>query len=335
MVDKIGRPATSAQTGIPESTLRGWINNPPVSSPIDQVLADIESDDQHIPAQFLDNKTGSVDIWEYLRVAREVQAVADKASVGQHEARVKIETDRPVVIVPTGDWHFASYSTDHQELEDQLRYVLDTPHLYLIDLGDNIENFTAFKSVGAVINQVLPPALQKEWYKAVLTKMVSEGKILARTWSNHVEEFDERIWGGQVQEFNRLVPYLKDDGRLFLTVGDTEYKIWAKHVAPGRSIYNVNHGNKRAARFEWTEADIYVSAHTHDGPEHDVFIQDGRPKLAMKVPTTKVWSTWSRRYFGRCLPGMQGIVLHPDQHKIVPFYNVEDAVGYRDYLVSK
>lgn len=292
-------------------------------------LKDEPKDDEHVPPIFEDLHLPELDIWEAFNAIESTQEVVTKAAVGQHEARITVKTQEPIVVVPTSDWHLGSYATDHDSFQKHLRYVLSTPHLYLIDLGDNIDNFTQFKSAEAILGQALPPKVQKLLLAKILKTLVDNGKLLARCWSNHVEEFDERIFGGQNEAFNELCPYLRDDGRLFLKVGEVEYKFFVKHKFSGRSIYHVNHGNKRANRLDWPDADIVLSGDTHDGPEHDEYNYNGQPRLAMKASTFKTEDIRSRRYYGKVVPGIQGIVLFPDEKKFVGFRRVEDAISFR------
>lgn len=308
--------------GVSEATARRWAKEDAKQAPVQPT--------GHIPPVVLDKKFSELDIWQALSAMRGTQAVVHAAENGQHEVSITIQTDRPIVLVPTGDWHLGSYATDYESYERHLRYILETPHLYMIDLGDEIDNFHRFKSLEAVLNQALPPKVQKVLLEKVLAKLVDAGKILARCWGNHGEEFDERAFGGSIDRFNDLVPYLKDDGRLHLTVGETVYELFVKHNFRGSSMHHVNHGAKRALRMEWFDADILLSGHTHNGPEFDLFLAGDRHRLAMKTPAYKSHDVYSRRHYGKSQIGLMGVVLFPRQKKFIPFERVEDAVRYRD-----
>lgn len=312
-------PAAKERYGIPTPTVRHW-----------RRIYKSREAKEHVLPEFLDLKISSLSWREALTTIRQEQDLVSKADVGQHEATVKISTDDPIILVPTADWHLGSLGTDYGAFERDLDFILQTPNLYLIDVGDGIDNFHNFKSAEAVLGQAIPPKVQRLLLEKILEELVNQGKLIARTWSNHMEGFDERVFGGSIDRINELCPYLKDDGRLHLTVGETTYHIMAKHIFSGKSIYHVNQGAKRSARLEWPDADILISAHTHDGPEFDFFNYNGRKVLAAKVGTYKVNDSHARRYRGPSpTNSTQGIVLFPEMRKIVPFDDVRDAVRYK------
>lgn len=283
-----------------------------------------------IPPVFQDLKVSEMDWRDALGAIRAVQAVVRAADNGQSEARVSIDADEPIVLCPTADWHLGSLAVDYDAFEHNIDFVLGTPHLYLLSVGDDIDNFTGFRSVAAVLGQGVPPKVQKRMLGGIMDELLAAGKLVARTWGNHDADFDDRVFGGAIEAFNDRVPWLKDDGRLYLTVGGAEYNVYAKHTFPGYSYLNVNHGAKRAVRMDWPDADLLISGHTHNGPEMDHFLHDGRIRLAMKVPTVKTSDTYSKRWFGRSVSGLQGIVLFPREKRWVAFHHAEDAVLYRD-----
>jgi hypothetical protein len=324
-----GATTAAEVTGYPASTIDHWVRQ---LNRLTRTAGSLSS--SHAPVKFLDLKVSELDWRETLQAIKGTQQVVDNARLGQHDAHVSIQTAEPIVVVPSGDWHLGGYATDYETFEQDLDFILNTPHLYLVDLGDEIDNFTRFGAADAVLNQAIPPDVQKLLMTRILEALAEAGKLLARTWSNHVEGFDERVFGGNIERFNSLCPYLKDDGRLHLHVGGMEYNLLVKHSFPGSSVYNKLHGAKRATRMDWPDADIAISGHTHDGPEGEYFMLGGVTKLAVKVPTYKVNDTWSRRKFSRPTMGVQGIVLYPNEKKFVYFQHVDDAVLFRQASVK-
>jgi hypothetical protein len=292
----------------------------------------IEEEASHPSVEYLDNKISEVTPWEILDAIETMQGVVGKSGNGQHDARVKITTDEPIVLVFSGDWHLGSHATDHKSWRRDLQTIVDTDHVFVVVTGDEIDNFHGFKSVGAVLGQVIPPKLQKRLLASIFVELAKRKKIVARTWGNHLEDFDDRVFGGDVADYNDLMPYLKDDGRLYLDVGGFEYRIYVKHHFRNHSNMNKTHGAKQAVRFDWPEADIAASGHTHDGNAIEIWRHGDLEKVVVKTGAYKTDDTYSMRYFGRSTVGIPSLVLWPGERKIVPFSRLDDAIAFRDAM---
>lgn len=285
----------------------------------------------HEHPEFTDKKIARLDVWETFAAVEAMQEVVGGSGTGQHDARVSIPATEPIILLPTADWHMGSYATTHAELREYLQRVMSIPGCYLLLLGDHIDNFQAnFKSAAAVFSQVIPPQIQRRLFGKILRELVAKGKVVARTWGNHDSDFSERVAGGIDIDGEELLPYLKTMGRLYLTVGDTEYRVFASHTFPGKSYLHVGHQNKRAVRMLWPEAHIVLSGHTHSGPEHEQFWHGDQPVVSATCGTAKTDDTYSKRYYGRSRWSDQALVLHHDTMEVVPFRTLDQALIYRD-----
>jgi hypothetical protein len=335
--DQHGSRAASDKYGIPKSTINGKRRSANQAHAAahehrHDAGADLSLDAAflHQHPEFTDKKVASLDMWGMFDLIQGMQEAVGASGHGQHEARITIPTTEPVILLPSSDWHLGSYATTHAGLRDYLQRVLALDGVYLVLLGDLIDNFPAsFKSAEAVFGQVIPPNIQKRLLGRILRTLADSGKVLARTWGNH-EEMSAKIIGGDDNEYDGLMPYLKTMGRIHLTVGATEYKVFASHTFPGRSYIHGNHQHVRAVRFLWPDADLIMSGDTHRGPEHEVFLHDGRPRVAVLTGTQKTDDTYGQRYYGRSQRSEQAVVLFPDEHRMVPFNCLDDALVYRD-----
>lgn len=318
---------TSEELGVGTNTLRVWMRADEADDTPRQIPLPLE--DAHTFPEFDDKKFAKLDIWEAFDAIEKLQGVVGDSSTGQHDAKVTIQTEQPIILLPTSDWHLGSYATDYASFRKYLDLVLNTPNAYLLLLGDAVDNFPAsFKSAAAVFSQVIPPQIQHRVYTKILVELAVRGKIIARTWGNHEEMTERHGGGGADYAYDELLPYLKTMGRLRLTVGATEYKVFASHTFPGKSYLHANHQNKRAVRFLWPEADMALSGDTHQGPEHEEFIHDGRHRISVLCGTFKTDDTYSKRYYGNAQKSDQAIVLFPDRHHMVPFRCMADALIY-------
>jgi hypothetical protein len=333
-----GSPAAAERFGVPASSVRAWMRG--------ERLGDFDNRGRptegappaapqlvtpHSLPEYVDKKTRKIDVDRAFALAIEAQELVGDMGTGQGELTVKIDTDRPVTWAPSSDWHLWSYASDHRAFWAYFQKILRTPHLYGSVHGDEIDNFQAgFRSAAAVFGQIFPPHVQKHLLAGIYEQLAEAGKILFRTWGNHVEDFDDHGVGGAVDRFNEIVPFLKHEGRVHLWVGGQEYKINTKHTFPGKSYLNANHQNKRAAREDWHEAQILVSGHTHRGAEWDRFWLGDRSILALVLPTFKTNCTYSLRYYGRSRVQEPAIVLFPKEHKYVWFDDLDTALEFAD-----
>lgn len=283
----------------------------------------------HPLVEFLDKRTGRVDLDGAYDAIEAMQSLIETASSGQSECRVRIATDEPVVVWFHSDQHIGSGAVDYATLRRDQRLLLETPHVYLAVCGDEIDNFHGFRAISAILGQVVPPKFQKQMLIEYYRRLVAAAKVLWRTHGNHGEDFDDRVFGGALDAYNELLPFLRDDGRVTLEVGDQEYLIHAQHKFKGQSMYNRTHGAMRSARFAWQDAEVLVDGHTHDGPAIHQDHLNGRPRVYIKLGTYKTNDVYSKRHFGLSEAVFPCVVFFADRHHIVPFERVEDAITYR------
>ena len=254
-------------------------------------------------------------------------------------APIVIDTDTPIALCLTADWHLGSGSTDHITWRRDLDYLLSTPKLYYAILGDELENMRSFVTLQAVIAQVLPVDLQREVLRAVVGELVTQGKLLWTVWGNHGEGFDERLLGESLlNELRRKqgVPHVGGIGLIRLVVGRQTYTILATHKAKYRSSFNALHAAKRMYQMVFP-ADLVVTAHDHQ-PGHEEYNHYGMGRevglgfggtswlVACATYKTEATNDWSARNYGQAVLKRETVVFWPDEHRIEMFDNAQAAV---------
>ena len=280
-------------------------------------------------------KAESVNWREFLVHAVDGEIINEKLEYQQQKATIEIDTDKPIAIVYTADWHLGDSSTDHAAWYGDIRKVMDNDRVYMIDLGDDYQNMRSFKNLASVLNQVLTPRQQAAMIKSLVDELTSKNKLLAKIGGNHDEEFDQRIFGQALQEYlfeNTSAPIFPNRGVLHLKVGKQEYTNLLFHKSRFRSFIRPAHGAFR----EWQQsypAEVVAGAHDHI-PALEILwawassVPDGMCREIFLLKTgTYQDSEYGWRYWGTgAFPVMPVVIYYPDRHHKTPFMSLDDAL---------
>lgn len=201
--------------------------------------------------------------------------------------------DAPAVCLTfLGDQHLGDPGTDLPRCFREAELVRDTPGMYAWLMGDLLNNFVIGKLRQARDNTAL--GICDEWALVRRYLRIIGPKIVGVTGGNHdhwsalltgVDYFREVLAGVAPS-----VLYDSDDSRVALTIGGKDaghvFKMRARHKWRGSSIYNVTHGQERAARWD-EDADLFVGAHTHAAGVARGFTVGGKSKLSVQVGSFK------------------------------------------------
>lgn len=207
-----------------------------------------------------------------------------------------------VALVFVGDQHLGDPGTDLPRCFREAELVRDTPGMYAWLMGDLLNNFVIGKLRQARDNVSL--GICDEWALVRRYLRIIGPKIVGVTGGNH-DHWSALLTG--VDYFREVlasiapnVLYDSDDSRVALTVGGKEaghtFKLRARHKWRGSSMWNVTHGQERAARWD-DDADILVGAHTHAAGVARGFTVGGRSKVALQCGSYKAHDidSWSRQ----------------------------------------
>ena len=222
--------------------------------------------DEDVSVIFHDKKYREAVDWRILaKHATTTQEINDKLNDQQRTAEITIRTKRPIGVVFTGDWHFGDGATNHEAWYNDIERMLSTKHMYVIDMGDDIQNMRSFKTLSGVLGQALTPSQQAAALASLIDEMAENNKILAKVDANHDGEFDERIFGEAIQKYYRTklnAPVFNNRGLLKLVVGSEVYWIALFHKTRFSSFIRPSHGAYREFQM-FAPADIIAGAHDH------------------------------------------------------------------------
>src|SRR3990167_8841044 len=269
---------------------------------------------------------------EHLVYMRERQTRMERMSRTSEYAEVKIESETPVGIVLSSDWHIGSADTDYETFERHMDIVQNNPNLYLAAQSNTIDGYIwpgGMWSELEHIEQQVEFAKQfgKEW----------KDKLLAVVGSRCHDWTKER-GGISPQELaflentDRGMPFFTNGGLLTVKLNDIDYKIGMLHKSRFHSSLNVTNPNKRVLDLRWPSADVVSIAHHHVAAiEHAVRWEgeDRREVVLVRTGTYKVDDGYSKSEgFGAGQIGGSMVVLDPKEKRIVPFLRIEDGNSY-------
>lgn len=276
-----------------------------------------------------DKKTGEFDLDRWLDFMESGQALRKTSSWSQHTSLIKLtDSDKPQIVCPQGDWHIASWGTDHRLVRDAIKTICETKDAHFPLMGDMVQMSIKMRSVQEVSDNLLPPDLQMEFLEQLLEKIMH--KVPFSVWCNHGVEREEKQSGISMVKhiLSRRTVYFNGIGHPDLQVGKEVYKVAASHKYRGNSMYDSTFGNKRYARMEANDRELILQADLHR-PAFGSYYEGGMKRTAITCGTFQTSSGYAQRYFSlKTWPVMPCVVLHGDKHLVVPFENLAQALEY-------
>jgi len=286
---------------------------------------------KHVEPKMLDLRRFPTDkgpSWKHLIDWQDAQNQFD---ITQDTARVQLDVTSPIVVVFRGDWHLFGAKTDHRTFVRHQALLRHTPMVYTIENGDFHEGYIQTTKMGGVHEQVGRPKIQRHFLWDALEQL--KGKVLCTTsgqhdhWGVHEADFDPIEWVSS--DFR--VPYLGHGGELSLTVGEVTYLIRVRHRGRGNSKDNPVH----SIIVDWKEngaTDICTHADKHIPAVLQV-PYEGLMRIAARPGSYKKSDDWTKSHgFADAEPVMPGVVLFPDERRMLGFYEFEEAIEYLSRL---
>lgn len=199
----------------------------------------------------------------------------------------------PVGLAFLADLHLGGEGVDYERIDREIDLILQTPGLYVVSVGDLLDNFIVGKLLALRVDQT-PFRISEEWalVRRVLRKLAP--RLVASVAGNHdnwtgmlagvdyFREVTEQIVG-------RHILYDRHELRFTVQVGEAAVPFKARHKWRGASIYNPTHATEREAKFDgsyyWR---VGVAAHTHASGVVREFNNRGRTGLACLCGSYKV-----------------------------------------------
>lgn len=278
--------------------------------------------------------------WNTLFDALEdAEEARERLAPTQESTHVEFPDDKPIGIAFLGDVHAGAGGVDYRRLRADLESIRDTDGLYVVGMGDYIENTkTSLKSATALYSAAFPsPREQIEYIRRRFA--ICQGKWLAIIQGNH-DQFDYRTAG--VDRLPALaeglgIPYFSERGGTVVVDGEgVSYHVVVKHDYTGKSRINKSNSARRLWDewpWEWENADVICLAHTHE-PDLHMPMKKGQPVAFLRSGTYKTHDGWAESAGYRPSYGAPVVILYPGERKIVPFHGAafDDAVRYLNYV---
>jgi len=283
--------------------------------------------------EFLDKKIGETVDWrEWLQVFDKQQELHQRQSWSQDDAVVELPNfdNNRAIIIFSADWHLGSISVNYKEFKKHIELLLETPHVYMVTVGDLIDNFRRFNSLQPVLSQVANPKDQVLILRSLLDEFWKKKKWIGACWGNHDVQRDEAIYGqSAVKELiSHNIPYFNGKGTLGIKVGNEKYSIRMSHYFQGNSIYNQLHSAMREMRFHYPFADVFVSAHKHTPAITNTF-EFGQRKCFIRTGAFEIDSGYSKRFWDKGIIGTPAVVFRTDRHEVFAYPSLEELLEFR------
>ena len=170
----------------------------------------------------------------------------------------------PVALVAAADLHLGGGGVDYPRVFEEAELIANTPGMYLILLGDLVDNFIVSSLIKLRLFTRL--TITDEWTLVRRYLRIVGPKVRATVGGNH------DYWLTMLSGIDYLrdtlaaiVPgtiYDQDDAKITVRIGKTEWPGRIRHKWRGTSIYNETHGIERAAK--WDQDFLWaIGAHTH------------------------------------------------------------------------
>jgi len=208
-------------------------------------------------------------------------------------------THGPIAIVTMADLHLGGLGVDYSRLDDDISMILGTPGMYVVLVGDMLDNFIIGKLKDLRMN-IAPFTVSGEWalVKRVLKRLAP--RLIGSCSGNH------DLWTYALSgidyladlhaRYNPTILYHKYDLRFDVSVGESVTSWRVRHSWKGSSIYNDLHGVHRASKFDkGIDWDVGVGAHTHASGLFQEFNNGGKTGYAILCGTYKMSDDFAER----------------------------------------
>jgi hypothetical protein len=285
--------------------------------------------DSVAPADQPTKRKGSFSWREACEQAKAMQKLRSKSSFSQDTAAIELGNGKdPVILATFADTHIGAYGANYELFEQLTEEILSTPNLYIALLGDTLEMAIRLRSVLEVTAQLFTPEMQESFLEDWLKEI--RPKIAFGCWDNHAIIRQENQSGSSNVKYllSRSVIYHNGIGHQDLKVGKQSYMCAASHKFRGNSMFNRMHAQGRYVRQEADDRELVFMGDIHtfgftlteDGGKERVYITGG---------TLHENSGYAKRFFSlKTSPHYPCVVLHPDEHTMVPFKTIGQALRY-------
>ncbi|KKQ98998.1 MAG: hypothetical protein UT24_C0029G0010 [Candidatus Woesebacteria bacterium GW2011_GWB1_39_12] len=230
---------------------------------------------EHFRPDFLDTQSRNYDAQQVLKSMSERRILYQQSKIEQMEGHIKIKTDMPITVIPIGDIHLGSVYHNHELFQKHITTIMETPGVYVLFLGNEVDNAIPAKFPANLLANSIPPQEQFKIMQYYIKMLDKDNRVLGAVvsdchqgWSWSVAGIDghELLYGYKGRKF----PVLENGGLLHLFVGkgrnvqDYNIGLWHKQ-GPFNSRFNPEHALRQNRRlYHESKTDAEIGAHYHN-----------------------------------------------------------------------
>lgn len=197
---------------------------------------------------------------DWFEVVAKRQSERDETEDNYNYAKIEFESDKPVVIGFTGDWHLGS-RIDHDMLMRDVSIIAENPDVAGCFLMGDLTDSANFNP--AQDENYLSYEEQRQMMVNIMD-YIGKDKILAMWKGNHDHKWERKYgtskYAGLSERYEAPVFY--GNSYIDLIVNGINYKLMGSHRLRGNSIYTNAHPATRGHR-EVQGLDLSFCGHTH------------------------------------------------------------------------
>jgi hypothetical protein len=278
------------------------------------------------------------DVEKFFELTIAASAEWKKRNPSNDRLQITIDTDAPIGIVFTSDWHVGGSGTEHLQIKTDNELIAAHPLLYAYVGGDWANNFIIPALAHAGANDIFSAGDQQYEIVTYLLRILAENNTILAIgdgnhdgWTRRLANLDPRMH--VLRDLAHL--YTAQGSLLELTVGKQTYRIFRRHRHRWSSVFNPGHAVVSEYQRNPYDFDIGVIEHQHEphfSGFHGKERADGTSwRLAIRPGTYKTSDAYANEFgYYNGSSDLVSVILHPHRFWMQPVRGLENAIEYLD-----
>lgn len=281
------------------------------------------------------------DVEKFFELQLRAAAEWRKRHVDNTRIDIAIDTDEPVVVCFTSDWHVGGKGTEHLQIKADNEFIAAHPNFFAYVGGDWSNNFVIPVLQHAGMSDIFSSGDQQyEIVRYLLQILLDSDKVLAIGDGNHIDWTKRMAAIDPRSHLLRDIPHLYTvNGSLMtLKVGEQEYRIFRRHKPRFSSHFNPGHSVIKEYQTGPYDFDAGVLEHHHEpfyGTFNGKYREDGSTtRIAIRPGTYKTIDDHADKggFYGAS-SDMVCVIFHPERFWMQPVRGLQNAADIVDGMV--
>lgn len=257
--------------------------------------------------------------------------ILKKANLPREGKEVLLESDEPILLVILSDLHLGHRFSCYKTIKDYAKIISEHDNVYVIGLGDLIDNSINVKAPGNTVNL----GSKNEQIDMIehIFDLVGKDKILSLYSGNHeirswaTDHFLPNKW--LALRYQSKFGYFAEP--FIIEIGDKKWEFFCRHKPSSKgSMYNPLHPNVKAPLFDGSElardADIVITAHYHK-PAKGSWNVGGKRRFMLSTSSMVDFDEFAEKcgYVSGINTDMPGIYLREDKEPKM-YFDFRDVI---------